>query len=76
MLNDEIKPYNLLEPLWTVMPHHTGEFLPPEELILEMKKNQARAATMFPAMVDHGYSLADWNSGELLSALEKSGILL
>jgi len=76
LLMEEIKPYSCLEPVWAVMPHHTGEFPPPDLLISKMRKNKVRAVTMFPSAADHDYSLAEWNSGELLSALEKNGILL
>jgi predicted TIM-barrel fold metal-dependent hydrolase len=76
MLIEEIKPYKQLIPLWTIMPHHTGEFPTPSELIKEMKENEIKAATMFPAASEQGFSLANWNCGELLSALEKHRIPL
>lgn len=76
MLLDEIKDHPELLPVWTVMHHHTGEMPEPEELINEMKKNGVRAVNMFPSMADLGYSLAEWNCGELFGALEKYNVPL
>lgn len=71
MLMEEIKQYPELVPVWSVMHHHTGEFPHPEELIVQLRKNGVKAVNAFPAMADFGFSLAEWNCGELLSALEK-----
>ena len=76
MLREEIAEYSCMEAVWTVMPHHTGEFSPPEVFINEMKLNGARTAVMFPSAADHGYSLSEWNCGDLLGALEQYGIPL
>lgn len=74
MLIDEIKIHSNLQPVWTVMQHHTNEMPGPEELIKEMKINNVKAVNMFPA--DQGFSIAEWNCGELYAALEKYNVLL
>jgi len=71
-LLDEIKDIPRLRPAWVVMPHHTGEFPPPDELLEKMKRDGVRAVRMYPA--DHTYSLAEYSSGELLSALEEKRV--
>lgn len=76
MLLNEIKNYSNLLPVWVVMPHHTDEFPSPKELIKNMRENNVRAVRMFPAVSDHGYSLSEWNCGELFNILEKHNIPL
>lgn len=76
MLLSEIAGEPRLFPLWSVMPHHTGEFPEPDKLICEMKKNQVKAVTMFSALEDYYFSINEWSVGELLSALETHGIPL
>lgn len=76
MLMEEIRQYNFLEPVWTVMPNHTAEFIEPSELIKDMKTNNIRIVTMFPAAADQGFSLAEWNCGGLLGEIEKYRIPL
>jgi len=69
-LMDEIKGIPEFVPLWVIMPHHTGEFPDPEKLKQLMKENEVRAATIFPAVSEHNYSMEEWCCGELLSMLE------
>lgn len=76
MLVDEIGKHSSLIPVWAVMHHHTGEFPEPERLIRNMRDQGIRAVTMFPAMTDHGFSMEEWNCGELLYILEKHRIPL
>lgn len=78
MLMDELArlPANRLAPVWVVMPHHTGEFPHPRELVGDLKTHGVRAVAMFPSAQDHGYSLADWNCGELFGTLESCRIPL
>jgi predicted TIM-barrel fold metal-dependent hydrolase len=68
-LLDEIAGRDRLLPCWVVMPHHTGEMSPPDELIAEMKRHGVRAVRIFPASKFHHWSLSDWSAGPLLSAL-------
>ena len=61
-------------PMWLAMPNYTGEFMDPEELLNEMEKNGVRAVKLFPKYNSNTFSLSEWNSGELLSALEGVGV--
>lgn len=69
-LMDEITGESRLSPMWMVMPHHTGEFPAPAELLRRMKDANVRAVTMLPSLGYYYYSLKDWNCGELLNMLE------
>lgn len=69
-LLEEIKPYTQLHPCWVVVPHYTGEMLPPKEIIKEMINKGVKVVRLFPAESDNRFSLADWCSGEFLSLLE------
>ncbi|NIQ80639.1 MAG: hypothetical protein GTN93_21610, partial [Anaerolineae bacterium] len=57
---------------WVVMPHHTGEMPPPDDLLVEMKEKEVRALRAFP--VRHQFRLADWCSGGLLDMVETNRI--
>ena len=61
-----------LEPCWVVMPHHTGEVPPPEELLAEMRRHNVRAVRLFPAL--QNWLLTDYGAGELLDALEAARV--
>lgn len=76
LLMKEIAGYGQLYPVWVVMPHHTGEFPAPAVLLEQLRRNNVRAVRMFPGDNDHAYSLAGWNSGELLSMLADQKIPL
>jgi hypothetical protein len=73
-LADEIAGHAALEPCWVVMPHHTGEIPPPDELCDRITASGVKAARMFPQM--HNYPLAEWCVGALLAALDARGIPL
>lgn len=72
-LMDEIDGHERLHPCWVVMPHNTGEMPHPEALVNEMMERGVKAARLFPS--DHLFSLSDWCAGELLTQLEKHGIV-
>jgi len=57
-----------LEPCWVAMPHHTGEFPHPSELVARMQENRVRAVRLFPSA--HQYSLSEWCAGEMLATFE------
>ena len=57
-----------LFPSWVILPHHTGEFPPPEELLVEARESGVRALRMFPDI--HKYPVDDWVLGDLLAAVE------
>ena len=73
-LLEEIKGHENVHPCWILLPHHTGEMPPPGELVDEMIANNVRAARVFPKT--HNWSLSEWCAGNLLKALEDSGIPL
>jgi Predicted metal-dependent hydrolase of the TIM-barrel fold len=74
LLNEVIKSYPIMVPMWVVMPSHTGEFPEPDVLVGKLKADGIKTVTMFP--VEHGFSLSHWNSGEMLKCLERNGIIL
>ena len=70
----ELKKSSRLHGVWAVMPHHTGEMLPPRDVVQEMRDNGIRAAKMYPRT--HHYFFNEDSCGELLSAFEEEDILL
>ena len=60
------------QPCWVLMPHHTGEMGRPADVMAEMRRRGVRAAKLYPTA--HQYRLSEWCAGELLSALEESGM--
>lgn len=70
----ELKKSSRLHGVWSVMPHHTGEMLPPRDVVQEMRDNGIRAAKMYPRT--HHYFFNEDTCGGLLSAFEEEGILL
>ena len=63
-----------LHPVWVVLPHHTGEIPGPEILLKEMKENRVKAVRLYPNRDYHGFSLSEWCSGELFTALEEKRV--
>jgi predicted TIM-barrel fold metal-dependent hydrolase len=57
-----------LHPVWVLLPEHTGEMPPPEELVPQMLDRGVKAASVYPK-TQH-WSLAQWSAGSLLRALE------
>jgi len=74
MLLDEIGDDPRLMPQWVVLPHHTGEMAPPDELVEEMLSLGVRAARLFPKA--HGTGTGEAVIGPLLSELQAAGIPL
>lgn len=63
-----------LYPCWVGLPHHTGEFPEPEELIRQMREADVRALKLYPRVFQ--FNVDDLTLGPLLSALQDAGILL
>ncbi len=61
-------------PLWVVMPHHTGEFPPPEDLVGMMREQGVYAAKLVPQHNVLSYSLESWSCKELFDAFASSSI--
>jgi len=74
MLMKEIGGNSRLYPVWAVMPHHTREMAPPEELIQELQDNGVRAVKMYPR--SHRYPFNVDTCGELLRSLQRHAIPL
>lgn len=73
-LLDEIAGRSRLVPQWVVMPHHTFEMAPPDELVAEMLRLNVRAARMCPKT--QGFGTRDDVLGPLLSRLQEHRIPL
>ncbi|HHV96275.1 MAG TPA: amidohydrolase family protein [Clostridiaceae bacterium] len=72
----EISDYPFLYPVWVVMHHHTGEFPAPDLLKMQLKENNVKAVRIFPSILEHWYSISEWNCGELFNMLEACKIPL
>jgi len=57
------------EPVWTVMPHWTGEFPAPDDLAKEMAAKKVRAAVTYPTT--QNFPLRPSVSGPMLDVLER-----
>jgi hypothetical protein len=69
LLMDQIAGQERLAPCWTLLPPACGEMGGVGELMAEMERSGVRAARLYPR--EHTYSLAEWQCGELLSALDE-----
>ena len=69
-LMDEIAGNAFFEPWWVVMPHHTGEMPPGDELVAAMLDSGVHAACAYPSRSEQNFSMSEWCVGELLDALE------
>ncbi len=76
LLLDELKGHAGLHPVWVLLPHHTGELPPPDQLLAEMKDKGVKAARLYPGRLHHSFTLAEWCSGELLTALQAARLPL
>jgi len=73
-LLEEIAGRPRLMPEWVLLPHHTHEIAPPDELIPEMLELGVRAARLYPKT--HGFPTSDDICGPLLEALQERHIPL
>lgn len=71
-LIDRIKGHDFLFPIWNALPHWTGVFPEPADLIERMKKNNVRAVALHPRT--NGWVLRSPTSRPLLDALEKERV--
>jgi hypothetical protein len=74
----ELAGHERLHPVAVVLPAHTGEAPPPDELVAELVADDVRLVRMFPAFEagSHRFALREWVAGDLLGALEDGGIPL
>jgi predicted TIM-barrel fold metal-dependent hydrolase len=73
-LLEEIAGRPRLIPQWVLMPHHTHEIAPADELIPQMLGLGVRSARIFPKM--HGFPTSDDVCGPLFTALQEHRIPL
>lgn len=73
MLSRDLAPHRHLYAMWNVMPHHTGEFPPPAELLTLMQQANVRAVTLNPKT--NGWDLLSVQNAPLLKALAQARIL-
>ena len=76
LLEKEIAGRPNLHPVWVLLPHHTGEMPPPDELLAEMREKGVKAARLYPGRARHSFSLADWCCGPLLDVLDAARLPL
>ncbi len=74
LLFDEIGGHDRLYPCWVVLPADAGDFLPPAELLAQMRERGVRAAKVFPSRFK--FPLESLAATELMQALESEGVLL
>ena len=77
-LMEELNGESRLLPQWVILPHHTGEFPLPPELLDTMVSHGVLTARMFPSEkagppeeAGHNFSLARWSAGPLLSEMQE-----
>ncbi len=63
-----------IRPVFVLLPSQTGEFMEPDRLTDWMRREEVRVARLFPGDGAHRFSLEEWQSGPLFSALEEAGI--
>jgi hypothetical protein len=68
-LMQEISGCERLTPGWVVMPHHTGEFPAPAQLLSMMISQGVKAVRIFPSSTWHNWSLSEWSAKPLFSEL-------
>jgi hypothetical protein len=76
ILMENVSRYKELYPCWIIMPHHTGEFPDPSELLSQLKINNVRAVRIFPSGERHNYSIKPYSAGPMLRMLEEQSIPL
>ncbi len=76
LLDEALRGVQVLHPAWVVLPHHTGEMPAPARLLKDMQAKGVKAVRMYPTKDFHSFSLAEWNIGELLGALEEGRVPL
>ncbi|MFQ5752581.1 MAG: amidohydrolase family protein, partial [bacterium] len=71
---DTCQKYPRLYPCWVGLPHQSGEFPHPDELIQEMQRKHVRALKIYPRT--HKYAVDCYTVGKLLATLQEAGLLL
>ena len=71
-LDKDFSEHELFIKQWGVIPNCTGEFIPEDIILSEMKKHNVRTVRMFPAIQD--YSLKPYASGKLIHTLAEANV--
>jgi hypothetical protein len=75
LLMDEIAGHERLVPCWALLPPACGEMGSVDALMGELARSGVPAVRLYPG--EHSYSLAGWQCGELLAALnERRSVVL
>jgi hypothetical protein len=69
LLMEQIAGQEALVPCWTLLPPACGEMGSVDELLAQMSQAGVRAVRLYP--LEHSYSLAEWQCGELFEALDE-----
>lgn len=70
----ECRKYPRLYPCWVALPHHSGEFPHPHDLLPEMERQGVHALKIFPRLYKHAVDRG--TLGELFEAMQEKQILL
>ncbi len=76
LLMDEIASCDRLHAAWVLMPSHTGEFPPEEQLVDQLIAEGVNAVRVFPHPDSHNFPLRPWAAGPLLKSLQRKRIPL
>jgi amidohydrolase family protein len=76
LLMDQIASCDRLHAIWVIMPSHTGEFPPEEQLVEQMLAQDVRAVRVFPHPDRHNFLLTRWAAGRLLESLQRRRVPL
>lgn len=71
-LLEQIRDDSRLLPVWYALPHYTGDFPAPEELVQQMKQHNVRMLTLLGG----NWTVGEWTCGELFTSMEKHKIPL
>lgn len=71
-LLEKIRDDSRLYPVWCALPHYTGDFPAPEDLVQQMKQNDVRMLTLLGG----NWMVGEWTCGELFRTMEKHKIPL
>lgn len=78
LLLSEVRDHPRLIPAFILLPPHTGEQPPLDEVMARMREHGVRMARMFPAsdLAGHRFAVREWCIGTVLTALESARIPL
>jgi hypothetical protein len=69
VVSKELAGLDGFHPVWTLLPHWTGEFPAPENAAAEMRRGGCRVAAAYPT--SHGFGMDEHSIGGLLDVMEE-----